>query len=222
LLRALIFDFDGVILDTESPIYALVGEEYAAHGAVLTPEIWTKVVGGTVEGFDLYDHLAELIGRDVDRDAIRDRVRVLDAAIVPTLPILAGVETHIREARERGLLLGVASSSPREFVVSSLEHIGLLANFDSVKTQSDVGVRKPRPDVYFAVLEALGVSGGEAIAIEDSPNGVTAARAAGVFCVAVPNAVTRFMPLGHADMRVESLGATPLSEVVAAYERSRG
>ena len=218
MLRALIFDFDGLIIDTESSVFECVGRAFADHGAELTLDVWMKIVGGNAEGFDVYGHLEQLIGRPVDRDAIRQRVRAEANEIVATLPVRDGVEDYIHAARERGLLLGIASSSGRESVEPRLERLGLLAHFDTVKTSDDVAATKPEPELYLAVLDALGVAARDAIALEDSPNGVTAAKAAGLFCVAVPNDVTRAMPLDHADLLVGSLADLPLEELAATFD----
>ena len=217
MLRALIFDFDGLIVDTESPVFECVGRAFAEHGAELTLDVWTKIIGGNAEGFEIYGHLERLIGRPVDRDAIRERVRAEANEMVAKLPTRDGVEDYLHAAQERGLLLGVASSSSRASVEPRLERVGLLAYFDTVKTRDDVVAMKPAPELYLAVLDELGVAARDAIALEDSPNGVTAAKAAGLFCVAVPNDVTRAMPLDHADLVVGSLAELPLAELVAVF-----
>lgn len=209
--QALIFDFDGLILETESSIFECVGEIYRAHGAELTLEIWERVIGGTGGQFDVYDHLEQLTGAVLDRDAIRAGIRERHREIVHGLPLQEGVAEYVEEAKDLGLKLGVASSSSREWVTGHLERFGLLRYFDVVRSGTDVSRTKPDPELYASALELLNVNAHEAIALEDSPNGVRAAQAAGIFCVAVPNAITCQLPLDHANMRVSSLSEMPLS-----------
>ncbi len=213
--RALIFDFDGLILETEASIFECIGEIYRDHGAELTLDIWHRVIGGTGGRFDVYDHLEQIAGVTLDRDALRSSVRAKHWAMVEELPVQDGVEDYLRDAKEMGLKLGVASSSSRQWVTGNLERLGLLHYFDDVRAGTDVQRTKPDPELYLASLERLGVQAGEALAFEDSPNGITAARAAGIFCVAVPNGITRSMQLDHADLRVESLADMPLAHLLA-------
>ena len=223
MIRALIFDFDGLILDTESPDLQSWHEIYASFGHPFPEEDWLPVIGrssGEVE-FDPYGHLESLIGRPVDREAIRAERRRRNRALLENQPILPGVEAYIADAQRLGLRLGVASSSTREWVVGQLTRIGLLEYFDAVKCRDDVGRGKPDPGVYLAVLDELGVEPEQAIALEDSTNGVKAAKTAGVYCLAVPNAVTRHFSFGEADHIVESLEDLKLRQLIAQADESR-
>ena len=86
----------------------------------------------------------------------------------------------------------------------------------------DVQITKPDPDLFLSVVECLGVSAQQAIAFEDSPHGVTAAKQAGLYCVAVPNPVTRQLSLAHADLVLESLEDLSLDELIQVVEKARG
>jgi HAD superfamily hydrolase (TIGR01509 family) len=218
VLQAIIFDFDGLIVETEASIFNAAASVYERFGAELTLQTWQKVVGGRLHGFDWYDHLEQVLGHPVDRETLRAEVQKRHHSVVDTLPAQPGVVDYIDEALSRGLQLGVASSSSRGWVTRHLERLGLIQHFDAVVTSDDVTHTKPDPDLYHAALAALSVAPANAFAIEDSPNGVTAARAASLFCVAVPNEVTNGMPLGHADLRLESLADLPLSELIARFE----
>ncbi|MBM3939497.1 MAG: HAD family hydrolase [SAR202 cluster bacterium] len=213
-VRAIVFDFDGTILETESPAYESMREIFDRLGVPLTMDIWGRVIGGTAGKFDIFDLLESRLGRMLDRDALRSEQRAKHHDIVMRLQVLPGVASHLREAKSRGLKLAVASSSSRGWVEGHLERLALLPHFDALRTRDDVARTKPEPDVYLAALAALGVEPHEAIAIEDSPNGVTAARAAGIFCVAVPNLLTRQLSLEHADLVVETLEAIRLEQLL--------
>ena len=119
------------------------------------------------------------------------------------------------EADALGLPLAIASSSPREWVAEHLENLGLLARFAAIACFGDDLAGKPAPDTYLAACAAIGVEPRDAIAIEDSPHGVTAAKAAGLWCIAVPHAITARLDLSHADLRLSSLADVTLREVLA-------
>jgi HAD superfamily hydrolase (TIGR01509 family) len=128
---------------------------------------------------------------------------------------------YIADAKRLGLKLAVASSSDRAWVERHLERLGLLKEFDCIKCAEDVEQVKPNPDLYLAVLDELGLRALEAIALEDSPKGITSAKAAGVFCVAVPNALTRQLATDHADLRLDSLAEVPLEALISRIDKSR-
>ena len=213
-IKALIFDFDGLILDTESPDYQSWQETYQAHGGSISFSEWAKWIG-TMGTFDPYAYLEEQLGRPVDRAAIRAQQRARFAELVAGQPILPGVREYIHRAKRLGLKLGIASSSSQDWILSRLGPLGLEPYFDSVSSSDDVERTKPDPAVYLAALKALHVKAHQAIALEDSPNGVLAARRAGIYCVAVPNALTRQLSLDHADLQLESLADLPLEELLA-------
>lgn len=217
--RAIVFDFDGLIVDTERPIYEAYRAVFAEYGVPLTVEMWSGVIGASSERGLLFERLDSAIGGRVDREEVRRRARGHRLNATDALPAQAGVAEHIAQAKEAGLKLGVASSSSAEWVRRHLGRLGLLASFDAVCTRDDVQRTKPAPDLYELALERLGAGAHEAFAIEDSPHGVTAAKAAGLRCVAVPNSLTAQMPLDHADLRLGSLADVSLAELAATLGR---
>lgn len=210
MIRALVFDFDGLIVDTEVPVYQAWAEVYERHGEVLSADFWATIIGYGNDHFDPVAELERRVGRELDREAIRAARRRRQAELTLALEILPGVREWWQEARARGLGLGVASSSLRAWVVGHLERLGL-EGADCVRCQEDVERTKPAPDLYLAVLDCLGVSASEAVAIEDSGVGVLAAKAAGLYCVAVPSAMTGSHDFGSADLIVPSLAELPLA-----------
>lgn len=218
VIRALVFDFDGVVIDTETPDFATWQQAFEDHGVSLDRELWEGFIGAGLGGFDVSDHLEEMAGRPIDRERIRTERRARYLGAVESNPILPGVTDMISEARAAGLKLGVASSSTRDWVEGHLAHRGLLGHFDAVRCRDDVAATKPDPELFTSAVAALGVDPECAIAIEDSANGVTAAKRAGLFCVVVPNAMTRSMRLDHADLRLRSLADVSLDDLIAAAE----
>ena len=216
----MIFDFDGLILDTEGPIYRAWVEIYQELGADLPLSAWEVWVGGSPDGFDPCGYLETQLGRPVDREALTERASKREEELILLESALPGVEGYIADARRLGLKLGVASSSDCPWVFRHLERLGLGEQFDSIKCAEDVKNVKPSPDLYLAVLDQLGVGPEEAIALEDSPHGITSAQAAGLFCVVVPNPLTSQMPTDHADLELDSLADMPLEGLLSRVGRS--
>ena len=221
MIRALILDFDGLILDTEGPIYRAWVEIFEEFGAELPLSAWEVWLGGSPDMLDPCGYLEYQLGRAVDREALTARQREREAELIAAQSALPGVEAYIADAKRLGLKLGLASSSDCPWVYRHLERLGLRERFDSIKCADDVTKVKPSPELYLAVLRELGLGPEEAIAVEDSPHGITSAQAAGLFCVVVPNTLTRQLPTDHADLRVGSLVDLPLQSLLAQVDEQR-
>lgn len=214
-IRALIFDFDGLILDTETPEFQSWQEIYQDFGCTLLPETWGQIVGGNgASTFDPMTSLETLVGRTLDRAGLHARRRKRDSEIIAASPILPGVEAYLADARALGLRLAIASSSPHSWVDTHLLRLGLFTTFDAIICVDDVGIAKPDPSLFLRAAEVLGVAKDEAIIFEDSPNGILAAKRAGIFCVAVPNPITRQLTFDAPDLRLHSLADLPLASLL--------
>ncbi len=214
-MQALIFDFDGLILDTEMPDYNSWQAVYKEHGCELKLEMWASIVGGRAESdFDPYDYLESCISKKIDREGIWIRRRKDYLENLESQPILPGVETYLADANKLGLKVGVASSSPENWVVGHLTRLGLADEFPVVCTANDVENTKPDPTLFLMTAEKLGVTPDEVIVFEDSPNGVLAAKRAEMFVVAVPNPLTAQLDLSQADMVLDSLEEISLGDLL--------
>ena len=214
MIQAVVFDFDGTILDSESHVYGVARDLFAEHGAELPLEVWADCVGREAGYFDPIGYLEECTGRMHDRDALNRLRRERFFERIREVGPLPGVEDALAAAHAQGLRLGVASSGSRVWVEGQLERLGLRRFFDCVRTADDVRRVKPEPDLYLSALECLGVDASRAVAIEDSPNGALAARRAGMYCVVVPNPVTAALAFGDHSLRLESLAGVGLAEVL--------
>jgi HAD superfamily hydrolase (TIGR01509 family) len=221
MIQALIFDFDGLILDTEMSALQSWAEIYKEYNCEIPMAKWMSIIGGTAGLFDPLDYLEQQIGRPVEREALLTRRRLRHEATTSALSALPGVEDYLSDARRLGLKIGLASSSSRRWVQGHLTRLGLMKYFDCLRCADDVAHKKPDPELYLAALQGLGVEAGQAVALEDSPNGVTAAQRAGIFCVAIPNALTGQLPLDHADLHLTSLAEMPLERLLARVEQRR-
>ena len=217
MIQALVFDFDGLIVDTEWPEFQAWQETCQRYGVELTVETWLPCVGtgATTQVFTPYEYLAAHCEQVLDQREVRAYCEKRHKALIGAQPVLPGVKELIVEAKQRGLGLAVASSSPRSWVASHLGRLELLAYFDTLACGDEVARTKPYPDLYLTALEKIGVHPGQAIAFEDSLNGMHAAQNAGIFCVVIPNALTKYLDLNEANLQLTSLADITLDELVA-------
>jgi HAD superfamily hydrolase (TIGR01509 family) len=214
-LRAVLFDFDGVILDSETVLYESWQRTYVAHGCSLSLDLWAANVGGyNYDVFDPLDHLEKLHGHPIDKEAVNAARRACYLHHVCRQDALPGVREAVMAVNTSGLKLAVVSSSSRRWVQGHLQRLGLDSFFDALCCGDEVEKVKPDPELYLTALKRLGVRAKEACAIEDSPKGLTAAQAVGLYCIAVPNTVTRSSKLSGYSRMLASLDAMPFQKVL--------
>lgn len=212
MIQAIIFDFDGTILETELPDYQSWSEAYQEYACELPFDLWLSAVGTSSDQFDPFLHLEQLLGRTLDRDTFRQKRRARFLNLITEQSVRPGVLEAIADAQKMGIRLGVASSSSRDWVEGYLQSLGLREHFEAVFTRDDVVRVKPDPTLYQLTTAALGVSSTAAVAIEDSRNGMLAAKAAGMKCLVVPNEVTKGLSFPEADLQMTTLADKPLAQ----------
>jgi HAD superfamily hydrolase (TIGR01509 family) len=216
-IKALIFDFDGLILDTETPEYQVWQAIYRENGFELPHAEWEKIIGGYgISNFDAAEHLSLLSQGQLDSVSLRDRFRSESHTLIHSQAILPGVMDYIHEAKRLGLKLAIASSSAHSWVDTHAKRLGIFHHFDAVLCRDDVapGRTKPYPDLFLLALHQLKVRKEAAIVFEDSPNGVKAANQAGIFVVAVPNPLTSTLLIEGADLKLDSLNDLSLIDLL--------
>ena len=214
MIDTLVFDFDGVIIDTEVPTYTAWQEVFESFGQSVDRALWSEIIGGGQKLFDTMAYLESIVGPLPDREAVRRRKNERADKMIAESPVLPGVLDHLADAHRLGLKLAVASSSSRDWVEGHLAERGLLEYFAAIVTRDDVSRVKPDPALYATAVERVGSEPASAFAIEDSLNGVTAAKRAGLLCVAVPNEMTLDMDFDQADVRLGSLAEMPLEALL--------
>lgn len=215
MIRALIFDFDGLILDTETPLIDAYGDVYAEHGLPFDRERFVRSVGHADYSFDPWHGFVPQVDRaalELSRRAYKDR-RVVAQEVLP------GVAALLDAGRKRELLIGLASNSGHAWVEPHLARLGLIDRFDCIACREDVPSPKPEPDLYKFVLNRFGLRGMQAIAFEDSHTGMLAAKRAGLWVVAVPNASTRHHDFAHVHLKLGSLAEKELDVLLAHFAR---
>jgi HAD superfamily hydrolase (TIGR01509 family) len=181
-----VFDFDGLLMDTESTSLASWRYEWSQWGLTLDEGTFFAEHGGDVTE-ERYAKLAAAVGPAYDRHLSHERRTAYRDRLHRDLSFAAGIREWIEDASSSGLRLAVASSSPRNWVTGHLERVGAAQMFEVVAGGDEVTRHKPAPDVYLLTLHRLGVDGSRAVAVEDTAHGVAAARAAGLRCIAIPN-----------------------------------
>ena len=219
MIKAIIFDFDGIIMDTESVEFQVWNTIFAEQGVDFPLDIWLRdVVGATVANFDLAEYLATTTGREFDLAALHEQASVARLDAQSRLTVMPGVAEILAASKRLGLRLAIASSSPHHWVDGYLKQLGLTGTFKVVICREDVPSVKPAPDLFLRALAELGASAAETIVFEDSPIGVQAAKRAGLRVVAVPNPVTSHSDLSHADLLLGSLADLPLERILAKLD----
>ena len=220
VIEGLLFDFDGTLWDSETVVFEAYRRMYDDHGHSLSLDEWSAAVG-TLDGFDPMADLEARLGRELDRATIDPWEQVDDLMV--GIDLRPGVRSWLREAKELGLTLGIVSSNDGSWIRHHAERLGIGDVFAVVvAADGDIERAKPNPVLYREALTALGLEAGGAIAIEDSPHGIAAAKAAGLYCLAVPNEVTRSLDLGAADLVIGSFEDMTLREVLSRVAAGAG
>lgn len=218
MIRALVFDFDGLILDTETPLIDAYEAVHAKHGVAFDRPLFIRSVGHAEYAFDPWHGFSP----HADRAALEAERRVIKDRLLLEQPVLPGVFALLDDARRRGLRIGLASNSPHDWVEPHLRRIGLHDRFEFIACREDAPLPKPAPDLYRLVLNRFGLRGHEAISFEDSHTGALAAKRANLWTVAVPNASTAHHDFSHADLLVTTLADVTLETLLARFVEKPG
>jgi putative hydrolase of the HAD superfamily len=217
LIKAIIFDFDGLIIDTETPWFEAYKETLGYYNVDLPLEHYVKSVGS--DNTVLYEFFKQQLGESCNIEEIDTKAESIYKEKMKTPQAREGVKDYLQEANDLGYKIAIASSSTREWVTHYLDELGVLNYFNTIITQDDVEKVKPAPDLYLKAVDALNISSNEALAFEDSLNGLQAALAAGLKCVIVPNPVTKSLPFENYDLRLQSMAEKSLSDVIKLIEQ---
>lgn len=217
MLQSVLFDFDGVCIDTETARYLSWQEIYASYGLSLPLDEWIKNIGKASYVSDPYPLLESLAGTKLDKQEILDRHRVSEIEITNAMPLMEGFAERLDEALSLGWRCAVVSSSSHRWVDGHLNFRKLAGKFTFTLCREDTVKHKPDPEPYVTAAIKLGVSPGTALVIEDSAPGVAAAKAAGCRCIAVPCPMTKEMDFSAADMMSTSLAGVSFAKIAGEW-----
>lgn len=213
-IKAIVFDFDGLIIDTELPSFLVWQRIYKEHGAILEKDLWVSCVGANYDVWHPCAHLETLTGTKVIYEELINRKNELKAETCDKLPLLPGVLDKLEEAKALGLKLAIASSSPLFWIEHHTKRLDIAHYFDCFAAGSEVERTKPSPDVYLLAAKRLGVDPKTCLVFEDSKNGIIAAKAAGMHAIGVPNEITANLDFSLALARLNSLEDKTLKELM--------
>jgi len=217
-IKAAIFDCDGLLADTETPDYDAWRAIYATHGLTLDLQAWAQTIG-VAKGHTLIDWhtpLAAHVGAGYDREAVQTRRRAHYQSAIDALGPMRGAVALLDALDDAQIPCAVASNSDREWVNRVLAITRLSGRFQAIATADEVVHPKPAPDVYLLAARRLNIAPEHCVAFEDSPRGLAAAHAAGMFTVAVPTELTRHLDFAQAHKIVASLADVDVTELDAA------
>jgi putative hydrolase of the HAD superfamily len=209
MLRALIFDFDGLLVDTETVLIDAWVQMHTIDGLPCDRAVLHHIVGHT----DVSCEYWAAYGPEISRTTLELRYRATARELTLAAPPLPGTLALLNAARAAGLKIGLASNSTHTHVEGHLEHRGMHGYFDFIACRDDVTIGKPEPDVYLHALRGLGVEASEALAFEDSVPGHVAAHRAGLRVVVVPNPSTGHCEFAHASLKLTSMADTSLADL---------
>jgi HAD superfamily hydrolase (TIGR01509 family) len=215
-LQGILFDFDGLILDTETPIFQAWEQKFKEYGQELLLDEWAEIVGKSTDQLGPIEGFLNSFAEKNQRNEILQEVKQKELELLQPKKLLPGVEDLLNKAKRLGLQLGIVSSSDQEWVLSHLKRLGVLDYFGHTSCADEVEIAKPNPALYNLGLKKTGLPREKVLVLEDSPKGVLAAKRAGLFCIAVPNQLTSQLPFynngGAPDLVLASLLEFPWEE----------
>jgi HAD superfamily hydrolase (TIGR01509 family) len=217
-IKGLIFDFDGLILDTETPDVIAWVKIYKKYGQEFDFSEYASAIGSVYEFSGPARNLVNLVP-SLNLDGILQEWLKLEKELIEKQPIQPGIMDYLKSANQLNLQLAIASSAERTWVRGHLIRLGIEDSFNFIHTVDDTKISKPSPALYNLAMKSLQLKPVEVIAFEDSTNGISAAKAAGIFCVAVPNQITRLLQLDQADLILDSLANLPLSQLLIRFNQ---
>jgi HAD superfamily hydrolase (TIGR01509 family) len=220
-IRALVFDFDGLNVDSASAERQAWGDLYRACGTRVQSDDWNDAGDPALSPSDRdpCEQLERQLGERVDRARVRKEVAQRKAEILANPAPLPGVREFIQRANEIGLMLGIASQTNRRRVDEHLHRLSLRERFDAIRCAEDLSPAVPDSALYLSVCDALDVRPADSIAVQSSPGGIRSAKGAGLYCISVPDRVTGSVSMDKADLVLVSLATVTLDEVVERASR---
>lgn len=215
-IKGLIFDFDGLILDTETPDVLAWLTIYQKYGQKFDFENYAQSIGSIYRVMEPAKNLQRLIP-NLNVEEVFNEWTELEKIYIKDRKILPGIMQYLHDAKAFNLAVTIASSSEKSWVTDHLDKFEIRHFFDYIHTVDETGVPKPDPALYQLALKSMQLNPNQTIAFEDSANGIEAAKSSGIFCVAIPNPITKYLNLDNADLILDSLASLPLPELLMRF-----
>lgn len=218
-IQGIIFDFDGLICDTESTELRAWEKLYEDYDVPFPFEEYQKTIGAVHNDETPLWLLKKSLNDQINLSDAKAKLHQYHKELNEIEPLRPGVLDYLQDAKIMGLKIGLASSSPLSWVGFHLDRLGIREYFECIKTYEDVHQTKPDPQLFLLTLACLNLAATKTIALEDSINGVLAAKSAGLITIVVPNAVTSRFTFENADLILTSLEEKPLEKLIAIFEK---
>ena len=216
-IKGIIFDFDGLICDTETPELRAWEALFADYGFIFPFERYQETIGAVHNDETPFIFLEEMLNHPITRAEVKEKFSFIRNKLIDLEPIRPGILNYLKQSKFFGLEIGLASSSPRTWIDYHLGRLSISEYFGCIKTFNDVSKTKPDPELFIKALACMGLKPNEVVALEDSINGVTAAKKAGLYVVVFPNEVTRFFEFDEADLVIDSPEEMPFDELIKVF-----
>jgi putative hydrolase of the HAD superfamily len=217
-IKGIVFDFDGLIIDTETPELKAWQELFESYQIDFPFQDYSQNIGMVYDDSSAIKILEERLGENLDQNAVFQDFKRRKVALIDEEPLCEGILDYLQTAEILDLKIGLASSAKREWVDYHIKRQNIESYFDTIFTVEDVSLPKPDPELYALTVKTLALQPQEVIAFEDSFNGVQSAKAAGLHAVAIPNPVTRVFDFSQADLILDSLSDITLADLMAKFE----
>lgn len=204
-IEAVFFDFDGLIVETEWAIYQSYLRLYQEENLDLPLELYVKCIGSDHNQWNPEKYLEKLTGKDFPWEQINPARQLEIERDLTNATLLPGVIELIEKLDYHGLAKAVVSSSSHRWVDPWLGNLNILSRFEAIVCREDAAAIKPAPDLYLRAAQSLQIAPEQCLVLEDSENGVSAGKAAGMRVVAVPSMITKVADFSAADFVITSL-----------------
>jgi HAD superfamily hydrolase (TIGR01509 family) len=216
-IKGIIFDFDGLICDTETPELRAWETLFADYRLIFPFERYEETIGAVHNDETPFIFLEEMLHHSINRSEVKEKFNLVRNKLINLEPIRPGILNYIKQSQDFGLEIGLASSSPRSWIDYHLERLAISEYFGCIKTFNDVSKTKPDPELYIKALACMNLNNNEVLALEDSPNGVKAAKKAGIYVAVFPNEVTKIFAFDEADLIINSLEEMAFVELIKVF-----
>lgn len=213
MIKGIIFDFDGLIFDTETHQYRILQKMFSEYGSELPLALWQNEVG-TDSGFSPFHYMEQQIGKPVEHALLEEQYEKKFLSTLSQEKARDGVEDYLQMAQEMDLKIGLASSSSYRWVSGHLKNLELFDYFQCIRTSDHVEKVKPDPALYIQAAQGLDLHPENCLVFEDSAHGAMAAKRAGMGCVIVPNKITSTMDFCKVEHRLDSMADMPLKDLL--------
>jgi putative hydrolase of the HAD superfamily len=221
-LKAIFFDFDGIIVHSKGIEYESWRRVYSVFDCTLNIKKWIKIIDNIQGVYDpaliLFSECLYRYHRKINRKTVRTLQANLYNSMLSHLNAISGVIDIIKDCSKHKVLIGLASNTTKEKAAYHLKRLKIYKYFNVIVCKEDVVNKKPSPDIYNLLLQKLKLKPEQALVFEDSPTGILAAKTANIMCISVPNKITKYLDLSGADLKIDKFKNLNYTKIYNMFE----